>query len=56
MDSIHGPVFSILLVLLFSLITFLRMVFPQASRKAEAITLAITTVVFFGLCTVFLRH
>jgi hypothetical protein len=56
MDSSSGPLFSILIVLLFSLVICLRTVFPSASRGAETIVLGITAVAFFGLCTVFLRH
>jgi hypothetical protein len=56
MEPYHGALFSTLIVILFALLTLLRSVFPDASRRAETIVVGITTALFFGLCEVFLRH
>jgi hypothetical protein len=56
MEPSHGALFSILILILFALVTLMRSVFPDASRRAETIALGITTVLFFSLCEVFLTH
>jgi len=40
---------GLFLVILFSAVLFLRVRYPQASRRSEMVTLSITTALFFGL-------
>ena len=50
MESANGLWFSVALVLLFGALVFLRSKFPGASRRAETVVLAGTTIVFFSVC------
>ena len=53
MYSDAGLWFSLILVLLFAGLLFLRLRFPHASRGRETAVVLITTFVFFGLCFAF---
>ena len=46
----------LLLVLVIGATLFLRVKFPQASRRSETAVLAMTSVLFFGLCYLLLTH
>ena len=44
--------FSLIMVLLFAALLFLRLRFPDASRGRETAVILIATFLFFGLCSV----
>ena len=56
MSSSFGGLFSGLVVLLFLVVLGLRVRFPKARESAETVAVTITTVLFFSLCYIFLRH
>jgi hypothetical protein len=56
MQSAADLWFSIITVLLFAVLLFLRSRFPDASRRSEAAVLTLATLTFFGLCALFLPH
>jgi hypothetical protein len=49
-----GLWFSLIIVVLFSAVLFLRAWFPNASKRREMAVLLITTLLFFGVCYLFL--
>jgi hypothetical protein len=54
MSSAANQSFSLLIVLLLSLVLYLRIRFSNASPRSETAVLVATAVLFFGLCYVFL--
>jgi hypothetical protein len=54
MNSPSDPWLAFALVVLFGLLLFLRVKFPNASRGSETTALAVTTLLFFLVCHVFL--
>ena len=49
-----GVWFSLIVVLLFTGLLYLRARFPKASTRKEMAILLITTLLFFGVCYLFL--
>ncbi len=56
MEISHELLFSFFVILLLSSIAYLRIAFPNASKRAETIVVAVATVVFFGLGAIFLGY
>ncbi len=54
MNPTSDPWLAVVLVVLFGVLLFLRVKYPSASRRTEAAALAITIVLFFAVCRVFL--
>jgi hypothetical protein len=50
MNPLDDPWLGLLLLGLFCLMMFLRLTFPNASRRSETITLLAATVLFFAFC------
>jgi hypothetical protein len=55
MSSASDPWLGFVLAVLFGLLLFLRVKFPNASRGSETTALVVTIVLFFLVCHVFLR-
>jgi hypothetical protein len=55
MSSPSDPWLAVVLVALFGLLTFLRIRFPNVSKRTETAALAATIVVFFLVCHSVLR-
>jgi FtsH-binding integral membrane protein len=53
MNSPNDPWLTLLLVALFGLVLFLRIHFPNASLKAQAVVLLVAAVSLFSICTSF---
>jgi len=50
MDSAAQTSFCCIVVALFGSLLFLRLWFPNASRKAETVVLILATAIFFAAC------
>jgi hypothetical protein len=54
--QVSGLSFSVMTVLIFAALLCLRARFPVASNRSETVVVMLATVLFFGLCFLFLPH
>jgi hypothetical protein len=56
MGSQNDPWLAFFLLLVVTGILFLRVRFPEASRRSETAVLIVATVLFFGICRFLVRR